>query len=228
MTRYARDPRWLTTRYPGKCASCNADVPQGVRAFYYPIGRKLLCPACSEAAAAEFEAAAFDEEVMSRGIAEPHALYDATPVRFRRAPVARPRCRDCGGPLADERGDLLPYWDRTHPRCTRCHNRQARGEFIRRIPVFIADIVREDAPPYRTTHFPTEAHLAHQVLPTTAAEFHQDWEELQCRLGRVLRAYYYDRTNYLAAIEHAANALRILRYRATDEHRMAPDNGEPE
>jgi hypothetical protein len=222
MTRYARDPRWLRTRYPGTCAQCNTTIPTGTPAFYYPVGKKLLCAECGKPASAEFEAAAFDEEVARRALAEPRALYDATPARFRSAPVARPQCVDCKGPLADERGNPLPYWDRQYPRCTRCHNRQVRGEFVRRIPVFIADIVREDAPPSEPGTFPIKWDLR-PTVPPTAEQFHDDWEELQRRLGLVLRAFYYDPANYLAAVNRAVNALAKLRYATAAEHRVPPD-----
>ncbi len=62
MKNYRDDPRWLTTRYPGACRQCGASIPRDARAFYYPRNRALLCETCGKPAAAEFAAAAFDEE----------------------------------------------------------------------------------------------------------------------------------------------------------------------
>jgi recombinational DNA repair protein (RecF pathway) len=60
--RYAQDPRWIVTRYAGRCATCGRTIPAGARAYYYPNGRTLLCEEHGEPAAAEFAAAAWDEE----------------------------------------------------------------------------------------------------------------------------------------------------------------------
>jgi hypothetical protein len=63
MSRYAKDPRWLTVKYRCRCARCGTEIKPGQRGFYYPNGKKLLCdlPDCGKQASAEFEAAAFDE-----------------------------------------------------------------------------------------------------------------------------------------------------------------------
>jgi len=62
----ARDPYWLNARFDGVCAnpSCPNPIKQGDRIFYYPNGRKALCPSCSDAAGREFEAAKQDEAFM--------------------------------------------------------------------------------------------------------------------------------------------------------------------
>ncbi len=61
MARYRDDPRWITTRYPGECATCRRKIKKGERAFYHPKGRKMACESCGEQQSAEFEAAASDE-----------------------------------------------------------------------------------------------------------------------------------------------------------------------
>ena len=64
MPRYAGDPRWIEARYPGKCAGagCGAAIPKKARAYYFPKGRILYCTKCGEQKAAEFAAAAADED----------------------------------------------------------------------------------------------------------------------------------------------------------------------
>jgi hypothetical protein len=67
--RVARDPYWITAKYPGHCAVCGADVARGDRAFYYPSSKGLLgshC-GCGDKAAADFTAAAMDEAMYSGG-----------------------------------------------------------------------------------------------------------------------------------------------------------------
>ena len=65
---YAGDPHWITARYPGTCAAreCSEAITKGDRAFYYPHGKALYAVACGHADAnsRDFEAAAFDEDVM--------------------------------------------------------------------------------------------------------------------------------------------------------------------
>ncbi len=48
------NPRWLTVRYAGTCAKCNAPVPKGSDAFYYPSTRSVYCPEHSEEASADY------------------------------------------------------------------------------------------------------------------------------------------------------------------------------
>ncbi len=58
------DPRWITTRYRGSCSRCGAGIPAGTQAFYYPNGKQLYGKTCCDAAqeaAADFNAAVFDE-----------------------------------------------------------------------------------------------------------------------------------------------------------------------
>jgi hypothetical protein len=61
-TRYRMDPYWLTTRYPGECSHCGSPIPKGSPAWYYPKGKRLNCEPCGRPMAAEFEAAAWDED----------------------------------------------------------------------------------------------------------------------------------------------------------------------
>ena len=48
MARYREDPRWITTRYPGECATCRRKIKKGERAFYHPKGSKMACESCGE------------------------------------------------------------------------------------------------------------------------------------------------------------------------------------
>lgn len=59
------DPYWLTARFTGTCAgrTCDHPIRKGDRIFYYPNGRKAYVGPCAEAAAADFDSAAFDEAV---------------------------------------------------------------------------------------------------------------------------------------------------------------------
>jgi len=67
MSRYAKDPYWITTKYPSQCAQCGGSIVRGERSFYYPNGKYLLGSRCkhAEQAAREFAAAALDEEIYS-------------------------------------------------------------------------------------------------------------------------------------------------------------------
>lgn len=60
---YSNDPRWLTVRYPGKCARCARPIHKGSRAYYYPADKTLLCDAgaCGIAAERDFRSMAADE-----------------------------------------------------------------------------------------------------------------------------------------------------------------------
>lgn len=64
MSRYNRDPYWLTARFTSKCHGCDQEIRKGARAFYYPNGRKIYGDKCGCAAsrAADFEAARQDED----------------------------------------------------------------------------------------------------------------------------------------------------------------------
>ncbi len=42
---YSRDPRWIQTKYPGRC-HCGRQIRPGERALYFPIGKKLSCQNC--------------------------------------------------------------------------------------------------------------------------------------------------------------------------------------
>jgi len=72
MQRRNRDmtPRWLTVRFHGVCANerhCHGVVRKGERAFYYPNGKRIYCPSCSETMALDYEARMFDEAVAEAG-----------------------------------------------------------------------------------------------------------------------------------------------------------------
>jgi len=62
----ARDPYWLNAKFASGCgnSSCPNQIRKGDRIFYYPNGRKALCPACSETAGRDFDAAKQDEAFM--------------------------------------------------------------------------------------------------------------------------------------------------------------------
>ena len=62
MARYKGDPRWITVRYAGQCAKCEVRIARGERAYYHPTTRTMACRACGEKQAAEFQAAAWDED----------------------------------------------------------------------------------------------------------------------------------------------------------------------
>lgn len=68
MPSYRNDPRIINARYPGKCSSCETPIQKGEAVYYYPSTKKILglkaCN-CGVKAKLEFEAAAFDEGVMS-------------------------------------------------------------------------------------------------------------------------------------------------------------------
>ena len=68
MSSYKQDPYWITTRYPGHCASCQGTIPAGCQAFYYPKGKHIYCKRdeCGGRASAEFEAMKHDEAVYNR------------------------------------------------------------------------------------------------------------------------------------------------------------------
>jgi hypothetical protein len=65
---YAGDPRWIAARYPATCAKrgCEQAIAAGDRAFYYPRDKQLYAMPCghADACSRDFEAAAFDEDVI--------------------------------------------------------------------------------------------------------------------------------------------------------------------
>ncbi len=61
--RYKGDPRWITARF-GECAKCKKTLANQ-RAAYFPNGRVCFCEDCGRPAMVQFEAAAFDEAVMT-------------------------------------------------------------------------------------------------------------------------------------------------------------------
>ena len=62
MNRYRQDPRWIAARYAGQCAKCGESFPAGAQVFFYPKGRKVYVGQCAQVCAAEFNAAASDED----------------------------------------------------------------------------------------------------------------------------------------------------------------------
>jgi hypothetical protein len=64
-----RDPYWLFVKYPTNCSKCSTHIKKGDSAFYYPIGKKLLCKnndSCGPKASREFQAAVQDEDFYNR------------------------------------------------------------------------------------------------------------------------------------------------------------------
>jgi hypothetical protein len=61
--RYAADPRWITAKF-GHCAKCSKPLA-GKPAVYFPNGKVCFCEECGKPEMATFEAAAFDEAVMT-------------------------------------------------------------------------------------------------------------------------------------------------------------------
>ena len=64
--RFKSDPKWITVRYPAKCAepNCQTQIKQGERAFYYPADRAVYGSSCGHAEKAErdFAAHRIDED----------------------------------------------------------------------------------------------------------------------------------------------------------------------
>jgi hypothetical protein len=67
MRYHGQDPRWLRVKYQGECRKCGAECKVGTQAFYYPVGKRLLCEDCGNAAAAEFQGACDDEAFWNGG-----------------------------------------------------------------------------------------------------------------------------------------------------------------
>ncbi|HLK80818.1 MAG TPA: hypothetical protein VKT99_04880 [Xanthobacteraceae bacterium] len=46
--RFKCDPKWITVRYPARCAKsgCEVQITPGERAFYYPEDRSLYGVRC--------------------------------------------------------------------------------------------------------------------------------------------------------------------------------------
>jgi hypothetical protein len=66
MANYGRDPYWLMARFASTC-KCGAAIKKGERIFYYPSTKSALCPKCSEAASADFNACAQDDAFYNSG-----------------------------------------------------------------------------------------------------------------------------------------------------------------
>lgn len=67
MAQYSGDPRWIRVKHPAQCSQCSTRICRGEEAFYYPNSKTLLCAGakCGKNASRDFEAAKFDESVMS-------------------------------------------------------------------------------------------------------------------------------------------------------------------
>jgi hypothetical protein len=64
MTRHrGKGPHWMTLRWTNKCSRCNALIPKGGEAFYYPDTGTILCAGedCGRQAARDLAANDFDE-----------------------------------------------------------------------------------------------------------------------------------------------------------------------
>ena len=64
--RYSNDPRWIIARRPGTDLN-GRSFRKGERVYYYPGSRQILAGEAGEQAAAEFSAAAADEDFYTRG-----------------------------------------------------------------------------------------------------------------------------------------------------------------
>jgi len=64
--RFKCDPKWITVRYPARCAepNCQTQIKQGERAFYYPADRAVYGSSSGhgEKAELEFTAHRIDED----------------------------------------------------------------------------------------------------------------------------------------------------------------------
>lgn len=67
MPYYQHDPRWIAARYGRTCAGCGAEIRKGERIYFYPLGQKSYGNSCGCGLRADrdFEAARFDEEMVS-------------------------------------------------------------------------------------------------------------------------------------------------------------------
>ena len=64
--RFRCDPKWITVRYPARCAEPNyrTEINSGDRAFYYPSDKALYDTHCGlgEKAERDFNAHRIDED----------------------------------------------------------------------------------------------------------------------------------------------------------------------
>jgi hypothetical protein len=61
MSRYPKDPYWITAKYPGYCAKCKAPYRASEKIFYYPNSRATYSGECAQTAFADFACSAMDE-----------------------------------------------------------------------------------------------------------------------------------------------------------------------
>lgn len=84
--RYSRDPYWITAKYPGVDRN-GRPFKKGERVFYYPIDRTIISGPEAQAAAEDFEAAAFDEDFGYRAAGDTFRPGDAAMWNGRRVLV---------------------------------------------------------------------------------------------------------------------------------------------
>ena len=69
--RFKCDPKWITVRYPARCAepNCQAEINSGERAFYYPGDKAVYGTRWGhgEKAERDFNAHRIDERFLSKG-----------------------------------------------------------------------------------------------------------------------------------------------------------------
>lgn len=69
MAQYRDDPRWITARFDGLCLKCGKGFKRGESVWFYPAKRyerrgRPYCESCGTPMAAEFRAAAEDEDFL--------------------------------------------------------------------------------------------------------------------------------------------------------------------
>jgi hypothetical protein len=66
MSRYARDPFWMTAKFDSKAAD-GTPIKNGDRIFYFPLTKRAFVGEAAERAAARFEAERADENLYGGG-----------------------------------------------------------------------------------------------------------------------------------------------------------------
>ncbi len=66
MKHYSGDPYWTHARFQSQCPRCHTTIRKGDRIFYYPRHKHALCESCGHPAAADFAAAAWDEDLYTQ------------------------------------------------------------------------------------------------------------------------------------------------------------------
>jgi ribosomal protein L32 len=62
--RYKNDPKWIKAKYYSKCSKCGKEILKQSACFWYPLDKSVYCEECGKVASAQFEAEAFDEEML--------------------------------------------------------------------------------------------------------------------------------------------------------------------